>query len=133
MMSGTASEDLIAHAEEQLAILKQIEGSDDLLAEYDHHSFKWITGEDDDGFVVDVRDGEITVQPTATWNADSIPRPPTVIEADADVLRAIFAGNETIVDGVWGGSVQAPVYGAQMGYTSWISRILKAVRNGQVE
>lgn len=132
-MSAYSMEELASFADERLATLDKTDGSEALLSEYDHHAFKWITDEADEGFVVDIRDGEITVQPGEEWDEDSIPRPPTVIEADADVLHDVFAGEETIVDGVWGGSVQAPVYGAQMGYTSWISRILKAVRNGTVE
>lgn len=132
MMSENTNEQLMARAEERFAILDDVDGSEELLSEYDHHAFQFVTA-DDEGFVVDIRDGEVSVQPTAQWDEDFLSRPPTVIQADRAVLRDILNGDETIVDGVWGGSVQAPVYGAQMGYTSWISRLLKAIRNGRVD
>jgi len=131
-MADASAEDLASLARIQFETLGDLDGSDELLAEYDHHVFAFTTHEDE-GIVIDIRDGDLSIQPAAQWDPDSLHRNPTVIQADEAVLRDIFAGDETIVDGVWGGTVRAPVYGAQMGYTSWISRILKAVRTEQVD
>lgn len=119
-------------AEEQFGTLREIDGAGELLAEHDH-TFEFDVNEDG-RIVIDIREGEVSIEEDlSSGHASSDGESPVVISAEAETIHGILAGETTIVDEVWKNNAQAPVYGASMYYTSWISRILKAIRKGSVD
>lgn len=131
-MSTKNITDLATLAQQQFDTLDGLDGSEELLGEHDHHVFEFEVR--DGGSVhVEIKDGDVSVSEELDETSIShLPDAPTTIMADEEVIRDILAGDDTIVDAVWGGRAEAPVYGAAMFYTSWISRTLKAIRNETV-
>lgn len=124
MTDEPTADDLVEVAIERLATLESVLDADRLLAESEHTFQFNLT--DGGAFVIDIYDGEYEI-----WAGES-DRPPdevTPITADAETIEAILRGRTTIVDEVWEANLQAQVYGMGMEDTSWISRILRAIRN----
>lgn len=55
----------------------------------------------------------------------------STVKADAETMHDILTGETTIVDEVWDQNAEAKIYGGKMEDTSWLSRMLKWIRNSE--
>lgn len=124
MVDDPTVEDLVDIATERFATLESAPDADDLLTESEH-AFQFNLTEGG-SFVIDIANGEYEIQ---SGESDRDPTQVTPLTADAETIEAVLRGRTTIVDEVWEANLQAQVYGMGMEDTSWISRILRAIRN----
>lgn len=126
MIGDVTTRDLIDIAAAQFDRLEEMPDTDDLLNEYPGHYFHFdVKDVEDYGFMLQIDDGDISVyEGRESTDIESV----NTFRGDARTLHAVLTGETTIVDETWEGNLQARVYSSGMRYTSWLSRILKRIR-----
>jgi alkyl sulfatase BDS1-like metallo-beta-lactamase superfamily hydrolase len=127
MTTPTTADEFAQIADEKFSKLPDLEGGPELLQEYEHTFGFVVTDLEDCRFFVDVRDGAVTV--SAGWPQEDGGL--ATVSANAETMHAILLGETTIVDEVWDQNAEAKIYGGKMENTSWLSRMLKRIRNSE--
>lgn len=126
MSTPTTADEFAQIADEKFATLPNLEGGPELLRESEQTFGFIVTDIEDCRFTVDVRSGTISV--AAGWTDEEAL---STVATDAETMDAILTGETTIVDEVWDQNAEAKIYGGKMENTSWLSRMLKRIRNAE--
>lgn len=125
MTAISTSDEFVRLAREQFTKLPDLEGGLELLREHEHTFGFIVTDVESCRFVVDIHGGEVTV--STDWPDEAAGL--STVKADAETVHGILVGETTIVDEVWDQNAEAKIYGGRMEDTSWLSRMLKRIRN----